>query len=339
MSEPTAVVETTTEAPAPKAEVPHGDANGAIIDHDSIQGQIAARRAAAIAAAGGGEDEDPTDPELPVSPSDKPEPKVEPKAPAEPAPETVETAADRVKRYIQGRAEKAEAAKLKAEIEGLRAEHARALQQAKLDAQRELTDKFRKAPKAALGEYGLDPSQLVQSAMDELTTDPVRKLELQIEQQRAAHADALRQIEELKGGLQQRETQQTIDHGRRAVLSEARNEETYPLLNARFEGDDNALLQTVFAHAHEYQQRAGSWPDTADLLTYLEDRERSIYTKVQPRLTMSAAPKTNGQGRTKGIPQNAAAARISTAQAANTPEARRQAAKEAYLKAERGLQR
>lgn len=301
--------------------------------------RAAARKAAAIAAYGAGpeaaNDNAPPVEQAPTvndnaATEQKDQPKEKPSEEAEAAP--VEKPGDRVRKYLADRQEKAEAAKLKAEIAQLREQQEKALAQAREDARREAYERIKKQPKTAFEEAGLDPSGLVQSAMDEITGDPVRKLELQLEQQKSEFARARQELQELRDGLARRELQQQAESGQQYVLGFARKADEYPILNARY-ASDGALLQEYFTHAKEYHARTGEMPDPADMLAYMEENERSVYTKVYG--APNDKPKPAVRGRTKGISPAAAMQRQSLDAPGITPEDRRARAKEAYLKAVR----
>lgn len=342
MSEAQAV--TPAAAPPGMADttLPHG----AIVDPavETARAERAAARKAAAAAAFNGASVEPVkapvaqettddDGEAEVAaPKTQLERAAEKTAPKEEPEAQAEKPGDRVRKYLAERQEKAEAAKLKAEIASLREQQEKALEQARVDARREAFERVKKQPKAAFEEYGLDPSGLVQSAMDEITTDPVRKLELQLEQQKSEHQRAMQELRDLRDGLSRRELQQQAESGQRYVLGFARQADAYPLLNARYE-NDGALLQEYFGHAKEYHARTGEMPPPEEMLAYMEDRERAVYSKVYGAVT---PPKAKANGKTRGLsPADANARASGGAVGPMTPEQRKKAAEEAFLKATR----
>lgn len=231
--------------------------------------------------------------------------------PAE-APPAVDPAAE-VARILAEREEKAEAKRVRSEIEAERA----AAKQEREAAAKERADaaafiaKLRQNPRQAIQEAGWKGDELVLDLARDGTPEGQMAAQLRAEREaRQSLEQQLKSFLEEHKGAQQRQAEEAERANVRAVeqrfVTAALNSEKHPTLARLFTGDEQSVLQQGYRVAQEYHRKTGEWLNEADIAAYLE-------LKWSERLGTEATPAKGKQG---SAPQRSAKGSATVTQAA-----------------------
>lgn len=146
----------------------------------------------------------------------------------------------------------------------------------------------------AVREIGLNPSKIVQAAIQAAQPDPLRDAQLDWQKKYGTVEEKLAALEQLLEKQQklqvQQESKQVVDE---FVGYLKTNEESYPTLNAIYGDDHGELVDKANALAIRYKENTGRVAKWDDLLEYLESLENSKYSRIQKHQAASnkAPPK------------------------------------------------
>lgn len=240
--------------------------------------------------------------------------------------------------FLESKKERGQAQVLREENERLKAEMKANEERIRQEATAQVLAQLKKSAPELLRQHNLPPQELAQQLMDDLTQDPLKMTQRELEEAKARLAAQDAKLEEfIKRQEEMANTTAQERDKQRMIATVADSADKFPFLVAKYAQNPDALAARINQIGWEVFQNTGHKPSYEDVAEHLEEVEYKEHTSITERLKPAAPASSVAAGRKTGRTLSAKmAGRESAVRSAEdlTDEERRANAKQAWRKAQ-----